>query len=133
MKYILIVTALLLFLVLPALAQEENDSSKGENINEEAVKERLKSILKVDFSDSILPEIRPRVLLKFPSALATLSTADNSFKITLSNPENFVIPTMIFSTTIHDPYAGSPAYDILNAPRYSLNVDRVSGKYYWEW
>ena len=43
------------------------------------------------------------------------------------------MPVFGFSTALPNPYVGSPAYDIIQTYRNSLNIDVVTGKYYWEW
>jgi len=44
------------------------------------------------------------------------------------------MPRLIFSGTIADPQLSSPAYTNVGiGPRNSLNIDLVTGKYYWEW
>ena len=44
------------------------------------------------------------------------------------------IPKIVISATLPAPYLYSPAYDNIKAsPRYSLNIDPVTNKYYWEW
>ena len=135
MKKMIITLSLVALLSCNAIAQdaEKKEEEKTSSVNSEYVKAKIKTYLTKDFSLVDIPEIRKKVILDFPKALATLSTANNSLKITLSNPSSIHAPVIAFSTTIPDPYAGSPAYDIIPGPRFSMNVDRVSGKYYWEW
>lgn len=44
------------------------------------------------------------------------------------------LPKFIISTTLPDLELFSPAYENVGiGPRNSLNIDLVTGKYYWEW
>jgi hypothetical protein len=54
-------------------------------------------------------------------------------KLQITIPKMPAFKTFSISSSLPNPYLGSPAYEIINTYRNSLNIDVVTGKYYWEW
>lgn len=128
-------------LSVPALAVQEETSEKistekkeEEDENSKSLKRALEKMILVKMSDDIDYLFNSKTLLDL-SGLKVKVSFDSiaSPKLTIKSRLLKLLPLFIISPDIPDPFIGSPAYDGIYTPRKSLNIDPVTGKYYWEW
>jgi hypothetical protein len=126
-------------LSLDVSAQEETEAdqttgtSPEENEDQRRIKSVVGNILLTQISDELDYLYKERVILDIPEVRIDLSQRFGAPIIKVKSPKIKLLPTIGFSTTIPDPYIGSPAYEVTQVIRHSLNIDPITGKYYWEW
>ena len=141
LKYALFFMLFSFALAVPTLAvQEEASETKikqneeDEDENSKSLKRALEKMILFKMSDDIDYLFNSKTLLDL-SALKVKVSFDSiaSPKLTIKSRLLKLLPLFIISPDIPDPFIGSPAYDGISTPRKSLNIDPVTGKYYWEW
>jgi hypothetical protein len=133
MRKSLLMLLAVLFVALPLCAQDVDQSTdKKDEEKDKRVEQAVSNILFADISDDLGYLYRDRTLFDFKGVSIELSHHLSAPVIKVRTPIKF-LPTFGFGTTIPDPFIGSPAYDGIAIPRNSLNIDPVTGKYYWEW
>ena len=120
-------------------AQEKSaaDQASGTTQEEDDDQRRIKSvvgnILLSQISDELDYLYKERVILDIPELRIDLEPRFGAPVVRIRTPQIKLLPTVGFSTTIPDPFIGSPAYEVTQVIRHSLNIDPITGKYYWEW
>lgn len=121
--------AILLFILLAASVAVIGQEKKDEAGN--GVKTSIMRALTTSYSD-----LQPYKVFIYDSDgfSAVFKDIANRTALEITQQTLPIVNKFIISATLPDPHLLSPAYENVGiGPRTNLNIDIVTGKYYWEW
>lgn len=132
--YLLLILSLSLVVLFntTVLAQDQKDEEEEEDTIRN-MKRSIALFLTQGVDEEVQYIYNTRKLLDFGPLAINIKSFPMGARIEFETPQLPITKIFGFSTVLPNPYIGSPAYEIINTWRNSLNIDVITGKYYWEW
>lgn len=133
LKLLFTVLTAVLLLCAGVLAQDDNEREDEEDPTSRNLRRSVALFLMRGVDEDMDYIYNNRKLFDLGPLRVDFKSLPLGSRLEIELPKNPVFRFLGFSTVLPNPYAGSPAYDIINTWRNSLNIDVITGKYYWEW